>query len=151
MFFKYLTFTFVVFTEVGCRTSVPLAWLWSSLATCPSASDLTVAISRTCRLSSAICSRKLQQRKYRESKGPFKCYVTLFSRHNGPHALPRNANNVESYTFGTLFSRKCNTPPHLHYVTLERPLTLITSYLYLPSLKWLHIMCMMATVKLILK
>ena len=57
----------------------------------------------------------------------------------GPHALHRNANNVESYTFGTLFSRKFDTPtpPHLHYVTLERPLTSIT-YLYLPSLKWLH-------------
>ena len=31
-------------------------------------------------------------------KGPFKCYVTLFSWKFDPHPPPRNANNVGSYT-----------------------------------------------------
>ena len=35
--------------------------------------------------------------------GPFKCYVTLFSREIDPHPPPRNANIVEPYTFVTLF------------------------------------------------
>ena len=39
-----------------------------------------------------------------------------------PHPPPRNANNIEHYTFVTLFSRKSDTPhPHLRYVTLEWP------------------------------
>ena len=42
----------------------------------------------------------------------------------GPHPPPRNANNIEHYTFVTLFSRKSDTPnPHLRYVTLEWPHT----------------------------
>ena len=46
-------------------------------------------------------------------RGPFKCYVTLFSREFDPHPPPRNANNVEAYTFVTLFSGKADTPtPH---------------------------------------
>ena len=41
----------------------------------------------------------------------------------GPPPPPRNANNIEHYTFVTLFSRKSDTPhPHLRYVTLEWPL-----------------------------
>ena len=42
----------------------------------------------------------------------------------GPHPPPRKANNIEHYTFVTLFSGKSNTPPHPHlrYVTLEWPL-----------------------------
>ena len=58
-------------------------------------------------------------------KGPFKCYVTLFFWKLDPHPPPRNANNIEHYTFVTLFSRKSDTPshPHLRYVTLEWPLT----------------------------
>ena len=43
--------------------------------------------------------------------GPFKCYVTLFSREFDPHPPPCNANNVEPYTFVTLFSGKADTPP----------------------------------------
>ena len=63
-------------------------------------------------------------------KGPFKCYVTLFFWKLDPHPPPRNANNIEHYTFVTLFSRKSDTPhPHLRYVTLEWPL----------SLWWTHI------------
>ena len=55
--------------------------------------------------------------------GPFKCYVTLFFWKLDPHPPPRNANNIEQYTFVTLFSRKGDTPhPHLRYVTLEWPL-----------------------------
>ena len=55
--------------------------------------------------------------------GPFKCYVTLFFWKLDPHPPPRNANNIEHYTFVTLFSRKSHTPhPHLRYVTLEWPL-----------------------------
>ena len=55
-------------------------------------------------------------------KGPFKCYVTLFFWKLDPHPPPRSANNIEHYTFVTLFSRKSDTPhPHLHYVTLEWP------------------------------
>ena len=44
-------------------------------------------------------------------KGPFKCYVTLFSGKLDPHPPPRNANNVEYYTFVTLFFGKLDTPP----------------------------------------
>ena len=56
-------------------------------------------------------------------KGPFKCYVTLFFWKLDPHPPRRNVNNVEHYTFVTLFSRKSDTPPHTHlrYVTLEWP------------------------------
>ena len=46
----------------------------------------------------------------------------------GPHPPPRNINNIEHYTFVTLFSGKSDTPtmphPHLRYVTLEWPLML---------------------------
>ena len=55
--------------------------------------------------------------------GPFKCYVTLFFWKLDPHLPPRNANNIEYYTFVTLFSQKIRHPhPHLRYVTLEWPL-----------------------------
>ena len=43
--------------------------------------------------------------------GPFKCYVTLFFWKLDPHPPPRNANNIEYYTFVTLSSRKSETPP----------------------------------------
>ena len=43
------------------------------------------------------------------AKGPFKCYVTLFFGKLDPP--PRNANNIEHYTFVTLFPRKSDTPP----------------------------------------
>ena len=37
-----------------------------------------------------------------------------------PHPPPRNANNIEHYTFVTLFPGISDTPhPHLRYVTLE--------------------------------
>ena len=56
-------------------------------------------------------------------KGPFKCYVMLFSWNLDPHPPPRNANNIEPYTFVTLFLGKIDTPhPYLRYVTLEWPL-----------------------------
>ena len=45
------------------------------------------------------------------SQGPFKCYVTLFFWKLDPHPPPRNANNIEHYTFVMLFSRKSDTPP----------------------------------------
>ena len=64
-------------------------------------------------------------RRSTKSWGPFKCYVTLFFWKLDPHPPPRNANNIEHYTFVTLFSRKSDTPPphpHLRYVTLEWPL-----------------------------
>ena len=44
-------------------------------------------------------------------EGPFMCYVTLFSGNLTPTPPPRNANNVEPYTFVTLFSGKADTPP----------------------------------------
>ena len=44
-------------------------------------------------------------------KGPFKCYVTLFSRKLDRHPPPRNADNVEPYTFVTLFPWICDAPP----------------------------------------
>ena len=43
--------------------------------------------------------------------GPFKCYVTLFFWKLDPHPPPRNANNIEHYTFITLSPRKSDTPP----------------------------------------
>ena len=47
-----------------------------------------------------------------------------------PHPPPRNANNIEPYTFVSLFPGKSDTPhPHLRYVTLEWPLSV--SYLVL--------------------
>ena len=56
-------------------------------------------------------------------RGPFKCYVTLFVWKLDPHPPPRNANNIEPYTFVMLFPGKIDTPhPHLRYVTLEWPL-----------------------------
>ena len=46
----------------------------------------------------------------------------LFSWKLDPHPPLRNANNIEPYTFVTLFSRKLDTPhPHLRYVTLKWP------------------------------
>ena len=61
-------------------------------------------------------------------KGPFKCYVTLFSWKLDPHPPPHNANNVEPYTFVTLFPGKFDPPtPHLRYVTLEWALKVNTS------------------------
>ena len=55
--------------------------------------------------------------------GPFKCHVTQFFWNLDPHPPPRNAKNIEHYTFVTLFSRKSDPPhPHLRYVTLEWPL-----------------------------
>ena len=38
------------------------------------------------------------------------------------HPPPRNANNIDPYTFITLFSGKSDTPPSVRYVTLEWPL-----------------------------
>ena len=52
-------------------------------------------------------------------KGSFKCYVTLFFGKLDPHPPPRNANNIEHYTFA--FSGKYDPPPHRRYVTLEWP------------------------------
>ena len=54
-------------------------------------------------------------------KGPFKCYVTLFSWKFDPHPPPGKANNVEPYIFVMLFSGKADTHPLLRYVTLEWP------------------------------
>ena len=40
----------------------------------------------------------------------------------GPPPTPRNANNIEPYTFVMLFSGKSDPPPpHLHYVTWMAP------------------------------
>ena len=47
-----------------------------------------------------------------------------FSGEFDPHPPHRNANNVEPYTFVTLFSGKAVIPhPPWHYVTLEWPLS----------------------------
>ena len=43
--------------------------------------------------------------------GPFKCYVTLFFCKLDSHPSPRNADNIEHYTFVTLLSGKYDTPP----------------------------------------
>ena len=43
--------------------------------------------------------------------GPFKCYVTLFLEILPPtHPPPRNANNIEPYTYVTLFPEDLTTP-----------------------------------------
>ena len=44
-------------------------------------------------------------------KGSFKCHVTLFFWKLDLHPPPRNANNIEPYTFVTFFPRKSNTHP----------------------------------------
>ena len=61
---------------------------------------------------------------YFSDKGPFKCYITLFSWTFDPHPPPRNANNVDPYTFVRFFPGNLTPPPHppLCYVTLEWPL-----------------------------
>ena len=54
-------------------------------------------------------------------KGPFKWFITFFPGNLTPP--PRNANNVEPYTFVTLFSGKPDTLKlPLCYVTLKWPL-----------------------------
>ena len=45
------------------------------------------------------------------AKGPFKCYVTLFFGKLDPHPPPHNANNIEHYTFVTLFPENMTPPP----------------------------------------
>ena len=58
-------------------------------------------------------------------KGPFKCYVTLFSREFDTHPPPHNANNVEpAYTFVTFFFGKADTP---HGVTCPNRVLLCMS------------------------
>ena len=55
-------------------------------------------------------------------KGPFKCYVKLFSGKLDPHPPPRN---VEPYIFTMLFSGTLDPPQPSalrNYVTLEWPL-----------------------------
>ena len=54
-------------------------------------------------------TRKTLQHEY--SMGPFKCYVTLVFWKLDPHPPPRNANNIEHYTFVTLFFQKVRHPP----------------------------------------
>ena len=44
------------------------------------------------------------------TKGPFKCYVTLFFGKLDPHPPPHNANNIKHYTFVTLLLENL-TPP----------------------------------------
>ena len=53
------------------------------------------------------------------TRGPFKCYLMLFIWKFNTYPPPRNANNVEPYTFVTFFYE--NLIPPLHYVTLEWP------------------------------
>ena len=50
-------------------------------------------------------------------KGPFKCYVTVFSREFDTHPPPHNANNVEPYTFVTFYPGKLTPPMALHALT----------------------------------
>ena len=50
-------------------------------------------------------------------QGLFKCYVTLFPGNFTPHPHPRNASNVEPYTFVKLFFRENRQPPTRHGVT----------------------------------
>ena len=45
-------------------------------------------------------------------EGPFKCYATLLFWKVETHPLPRNANNLELYTFATLFSWNVAPPFH---------------------------------------
>ena len=72
-----------------------------------------------------------------KNKGPFKCYVTLFIWKLDPDPPPRNANNIEAYTFVTLISGKSDTPhPHLRYVILEWPPNECISVAILPL--WQH-------------
>ena len=54
-----------------------------------------------------------------QTKGPFKCYVTLFFGKLDAHPPPRNANNIEHYNFVTLFPENMTAHPHRRYVTLE--------------------------------
>ena len=44
-------------------------------------------------------------------KGSVKCYITFLPWEFGRHPPPRNANNVEPYTFVMLFPGKADTPP----------------------------------------
>ena len=58
---------------------------------------------------------------YTHNMGAIQVLRNAFFREIGPPP-PRNANNVEPYTFVTLFPEKLTLPhPLLHYVTLEWP------------------------------
>ena len=59
-------------------------------------------------------------------RGPFKCYVTLFSWKNDTH------HPLIRLTFVTRFPGKFDTHPYLplHYVTLEWPLTKRVTFIY---------------------
>ena len=62
------------------------------------------------------------------AKGPFKCYVMLFICKFDTQPPPRNATNVEPWTFVTLIWADPYTPhPLLRYVTREWPLTFLGS------------------------
>ena len=89
-------------------------WLWQATHWCSCWSACEVLYLTCLVLFAQLCG----------PKGPFKCYVMLFFWKLDPHPPPRNANNIEHYTFVTLFSRKPDTPPHPHlrYITLECPL-----------------------------
>ena len=53
---------------------------------------------------------KLNRNSQYAPRGQSNFYVPLFSWEFYPHPPPRNANNVEPYTFVTLFSGKADTP-----------------------------------------
>ena len=60
------------------------------------------------------CDSWLKQRKFEILliSGPFKCYITFFPWKFDPQPLPRNANNVEPFTFVMLFFGKADTTPY---------------------------------------
>ena len=63
---------------------------------------------------------ELEKVQRRATRGPCKCFVTLFFWKLDHHPPPRNADNIEQYTFVTYFFPENQTPPpHLRYVTLE--------------------------------
>ncbi len=70
---------------------------------------------------------------------PSKFYLTLFSWKFDTHPHPRNANNVEAYTFVALFPPGNLTPtqPPLRHVTLEVEGPYNSKYIYIYLLKLL--------------
>ena len=88
---------------VQCSSPAEDTHPWTTTPTSGSHCEYLIVISQVLAI--------LQYNRFISTLGPFKCYVTLFFWKVDPHPPPRNANNIEHYTFVTIFSRKSDTPP----------------------------------------
>ena len=108
-------------SHLGHRTGTPHQWSSSTLVhtscitcikSCSTSNNICQSMLHMCWLVGLtfafVCHMSFLIRS--TFMGAFKCYVTLFFWKLDPHPPPRNANNIEHYTFVTLLSRKSDTP-----------------------------------------